>query len=164
MKLFLCLMAVLVLLPNCASAGKPDPAENEFVRIEGADLFTTGGPKEAKGLVLSFLFYVKKPLTLTRVRVEDVTANPPVLLVDDKAPKVKTSKNDKFWTGRAPSHALNAENYPWIFDGRNTKKKFRFTVSSKEVPDMVLQQSAEYDRREKALLIRISGASATNKR
>jgi hypothetical protein len=163
MKVLICLIATLLLLPSRVCAGKPNPAENEYLKIEGADIWTTAGPQGETVLVSSFLFELKKPLTLTRVRVEDVTTNPPVLLVDDKSPKIKNSKNEKFWTGRAPTHPLNAENYPWIFDGRDTRKKFRVTVSSKEAPDMVLEQGAQYDRREKAILVRMSAGAAKNK-
>jgi hypothetical protein len=151
MKVFVCLLVLLTAAPAPMFAGKPKAAENNYIRMEGADFWTLPDKQNGTFLTFSFLFRFKKPLTVTRVRVEDVTEKAPVVLVDDQDPRIKKD----FWTGKASARRLTPENFPWMFDHRNTTKKFRITVWSKEAPEMALEQTAKYDRSEKDLMVRM---------
>src|ERR1044072_2479901 len=86
--LFLALFLVVGLCP----AGQPKPRENKFMKIEVAGLQARALPS-GPGLAQSFMFVLKQPIQVTRVRVEDLTDKQPILLVDDRAPKVRSEEH-----------------------------------------------------------------------
>ena len=111
--LFLALFVVVDLCP----AGQPKPRENKFMKMEVAGLEARPLPS-GPGLAQNFVFVLKQPIQVTRVRVEDLTDKQPILLVDDRAPKVANNR----WTGGNPPPPKHPGNSPWVDDFFNKKK------------------------------------------
>jgi hypothetical protein len=145
--LFLALFVVVDLCP----AGQPKPRENKFMKIEVAGLQARPLPS-GPGLAQIFTFVLKQPIEVTRVRVEDLTDKQPILLVDDRAPKVA----DKRWTGGTRVVPMTPGNFPWVFDDFATKKLYRITVSTQGQGEISLEQPATYDVAIKKMLRRIN--------
>jgi hypothetical protein len=136
-----CLLSITATL----FAGAPRAAENEFVKIESAGLAFHNDPPRGATLGFGFAFQLKRPLTLTQVKIDDITDQPAVVIIDDKNPKLKSG----VWG------PLSKEAFPWMYDLFDTTKIFRLTISSKEQPNIVLQQKTKFSGREKAQLMTI---------
>ena len=74
------------------------------------------------------------------------------MLVDDRAPKVINNQ----WKGDSRVWSMNAEHFPWMFDGSTTKKLFRITVSTKDQGEIMLEQPATFDAKAKKWTIEIA--------
>jgi hypothetical protein len=144
-------IVVLLLVASFVVAGLPRPVENDFLKMESAGLAVTNDPPRGAKLGFGFAFHLKRPLSLTRVKVEDVTDDTPTVVVDDKHPKLK---NDT-WGTQTELHPLTKDNFPWMYDFFDTAKKFRLTISSEGQRDIVLIQKAQFSGREKAQLMTI---------
>ncbi|MEY2562805.1 MAG: hypothetical protein QOH88_998 [Verrucomicrobiota bacterium] len=110
------------------------------MKMEAAGLITSrlrSGPALAYG----FMFLLKQPIQMTRVRVEDITDKQPVLLIDDHTPKIA----DNRWKGNTRAVSMSREEFPWMFDGATTKKLFRITIFTIDQGEIVLEQPATYD-------------------
>lgn len=143
-------LALFVVVDLCL-AGQPRPRENKFMKIELAGL--EGSPlRSGPGLAYLFAFVLKQPVQVTRVRVEDLTDKQPVLLVDDRAPKVTGDR----WSGRTRAQPMTHGNFPWVFDDFHTKKLFRFTVSTRDQGEISLEQPARFDVAIKEVLRKIN--------
>lgn len=149
---FVCLLCMSAAL----LAAAPKGAENEFVRVESAGLAFHTDPPDNASLGFGFAFRLKQPVSLTRVKIEAITERPAVVIIDDKHPKLK---ND-VWSAQAGMQPLSKEAFPWMYDFFDTTKIFRLTISSKEQPDIVLQQKAKFSGREKAQLMTILQAKS----
>jgi hypothetical protein len=145
--LFLALFVVVDLCP----AGLPKPRENKFMKIEVAGLVARPLPS-GPGLTQNFVFDLKQPIQVTRVRVEDLTDKQPILLVDDRAPKVANNR----WTGGTRVVPMTPGNFPWVFDDFVTKKLYRITVSTQGQGEISLEQPATFDVAIKKVLRRIN--------
>jgi hypothetical protein len=145
--LFLALFLVVDLCP----AGQPKPRENKFMKIEVAGLQARALPS-GPGLAQSFMFVLKQPIQVTRVRVEDLTDKQPILLVDDRAPKVA----DNRWTGMTRVVPMTPANFPWVFDDFVTRKLYRITLSTQEQGEISLEQPATFEVAVKKMLRRIN--------
>jgi hypothetical protein len=121
------------------------------MKMEAAGLTTSRLPSGA-ALAYAFMFSLKRPIQMTRIRVEDVTDKQPVLLVDDRAPKIA----DNRWTGDTRAVSMTPKHFPWMFDGSTTKKLFRITVSTKDQGEITLEQPATYDAVAKRWMIQIT--------
>jgi hypothetical protein len=141
----------LLIISPALFAGPPKGAENEFIRVESAGLAFHNDPPRGATLGFGFAFRLKKPLTLTRVKIEDVTDRPVAVVIEDKNPKLKNS----LWFAQAGMQPLTKEGFPWMYDFFDTTKVFRLTISSTEQPDIVLEQKAKFTGREKAQLMTI---------
>src|SRR5437588_1385872 len=89
-------VVVIIALAQACTAGQPKPAENAFIKVEVAGQTIKTAPPHGATLGYAFSFTLKKPLHLTRVRIDDITTNLPIQLVDDKDPELK--KNN-LWAG-----------------------------------------------------------------
>ena len=152
---------VLVALAQACNAGQPKPVENAFIKMEAAGQTMKTDPPNGSTLGYAFSFTLKKPIHLTRVQIDDVTTNPPIQLVDDKDPKLK--KNN-LWAGDSSQIALNPQNFPWMFDGKNSKRVARIVVSSPEAGEFSLNQPMLFDRRTKNFMLRLEQGSHKPKR
>jgi hypothetical protein len=156
MKLVRCLVllgAMLAVSESCL-AHAPEPRENDFFKIENAG-FQADTSKSRPTLKYAFMFLLKKPIKILRVRVEDVSGNPPVLLVDDTTPKISGSR----WRAMTPARPMTPDNFPWMFDASSTRKSFRVTVSTLGQGDIVLVQPTKFYASVKKVIIQISSQS-----
>ena len=151
MKPGILVVAVFVMVGTCL-AGQPRPRENKFMKMEAAGLTMSRLPSGAGALAYGFMFALKQPIKIERVRVEDITDRQPVLLVDDRAPKIAKSR----WTGDSRVRPLTPEHYPWMFDGKTTKKLFRITVTSSDQGEITLEQPATYEASSKRLMLQVA--------
>jgi hypothetical protein len=153
MRLVRCLVllgAMLAVSESCF-AHAPDPRENDFFKIENAG-FQADTSKSRPTLKYAFMFLLKKPIKILRVRVEDVSGNPPVLLVDDTTPKI----SDGRWRAMTSALPMTPDNFPWMFDASDTRKSFRVTVSTLDNGDIVLVQPTKFYAPVKKAIIQIS--------
>jgi len=132
-------------------ARAPDARENDFFKIENAG-FQAVTSKSRPTLKYAFMFLLKKPIKILRVRVEDVSGNPPVLLVDDTTPKISGGR----WRAMTRALPMTPDNYPWMFDASDTRKSFRVTVSTSDRGDIVLVQPTKFYASVKQTIIQIS--------
>ena len=143
----LVLLGILLIAGN-SWAVPPRPRENKFFKMEVAGLNTKrtdAGPALAYG----FMFVLKQPLEITQVRVEDVSEKTPVLLLDDRKPKISNQR----WNGETPARPITPENFPWMFDRRTTKKEFRVTVFALPQGEITLTQPAVFPAEAKKWMI-----------
>ena len=160
MRLVRCLVllgAMLAVSESCF-AHAPEPRENDFFKIENAG-FLANTSKSRPTLKYAFMFLLKKPIKILRVRVEDVSGNPPVLLVDDTTPKISGGQ----WRAMTSARPMTPDNFPWMFDSSDTRKSFRVTVSTPDKGDIVLVQPAKFYASIKKVIIQISRSKKKNK-
>jgi len=93
---------------------------------------------------------------LRSIRVEDVTAGTPVLLVNDQAPQAEANA----WTGYTGAIEPTGSSMPWLFDASPAKRTFRFTITDLNGQDSVLEQTVTYTVKSKKELIKWYGFSA----
>jgi len=104
----------------------------------------------------TFGIKLRLPVQLRSIRIEDVTAGAPVLLVNDQAPQ----ENGNAWTGYTGAIEPSASGLPWLFDNAPAKLTFRFTVTDLNGQDSVLEQTVTYPVKTKKDLIKWYGFSA----
>lgn len=147
----LVLLGAMLAVAESCFAHAPEPRENDFFKIDHAGI---RGERSKSGPTLKyvFMFLLKKSIKVLRVRVEDVSGNPPVLLVDDKTPKISEGR----WRGMTSARPLTPDNYPWMFDASATRKSFRVTVSTRDNGDIVLVQPTKFYASPKKMTIQIT--------
>ena len=104
--------------------GMPLPVEKDGIKVEGAGFMMAEGK-----LVWGFNFTSQKPIT--SVRVEDVSGETPVLLVEDTAPTLK----EGLWSGHGRPIVISRKESPWVFTRGTTTKVFRFTIVISRTPN-----------------------------
>ena len=111
--------------------------------------------RSASGPQLKYIFgfATKKPAQITHVKVEDITEKQPIVLVDDKEPKIEKNR----WSGHSAIMPVTSETTPWMFDKRTTKMIFRITVSTAAADDINLVQPATYSASTKRLMLEMAG-------
>jgi hypothetical protein len=149
-RCFAGIIAILVAAGSCF-AHAPEPSENDFFKIENAG-FQADTSKSRPTLKYAFMFLLKKPIKILRVRVEDVSGNPPVLLVDDTTPKISGGR----WRAMTSALPMTPDNFPWMFESSDTRKSFRVTVSTFENGDIALVQPTKFYAPVKKAIIQIS--------
>lgn len=135
-----------------ATDAGPLPAESGPYKMEVAAFMT--GQDESKQhtfLIFTFGISVQKKGKPTHIRVEDVSDESAVTLVDDKSPKIEK----KYWRGDAAPLMVQESSTPWVFDGKPTIRVFRVTISAKDGPDVVLYQPAWYSAQAKSQIARL---------
>ena len=120
--------------------GGPVPAENERLKIEIAGMVVSAAQDSQPGpaLIWNFSFRVKDGASLGAVAVDDVTADPIAVMVNDNAPVLQNGT----WGGRARPLLINARDLPWLYEPKPTIKVFRFTVRHADGEVSVLHQLA----------------------
>lgn len=144
------IIAILVAAES-SFAHAPEPRENDFFKIENAG-FQADTSKSRPTLKYAFMFVLKKPIKILRVRVEDVSGNPPVLLVDDTTPKISGGR----WHAMTSARPMTPDNFPWMFESSDTKKSFRVTVSTLDQGDLVFVQPTKFYASVKKAIIQLS--------
>lgn len=79
-----------------------------------------------------------KPITLSRITVEDVAGEQPVLLIDDRAPHLEGN----VWKSAAGPLGKDDAKIAWLVSLENTIRVYRFTVETAEGRKIVLHQPA----------------------
>lgn len=100
-------------------------------------------------LVFGFDLSVARRTKPTRIRVEDVTGEKAILLVDDQAPQTDRG----FWSANAAPITVSRDSVPWLFETGPTTKVFRVTISAAKKADIVLYQPSIYAAATKAALV-----------
>jgi hypothetical protein len=150
----LVLVGALLAVAGSCFAHAPEPRENDFFKIETAGLLANRS-KSGNTLAYTFMFLLKKPIKILRVRVEDVSGNQPVLLVDDTTPKISGGR----WRATTSARPLTPDNYPWMFDTSDTRRSYRVTVSTLDNGDIVLVQPTKFYAPVKKVMIQAASQS-----
>jgi hypothetical protein len=149
LKPALLIVSLFVLVETCL-ASSPRPRENKFMKMDAAGI-TTSRLSSGPALAYVFMFSLKQPIKMTRVRVDDLTNKPPVLLIDDRKPKVTNNQ----WQGVTQASSMT-QSFPWMFDSSTTKKVFRITVFAEGQGEIVLKQPASYDAKTKKGMLQLT--------
>ena len=115
------------------------------VQIRGATF--TRGPEQK--ILYAFAFTDSRRRGLRQVRVEDVSDDKAVLLVDDAQPK---SESDGTWHGVAEPLEFKDPRMSWIMTISNTLRVFRFTLTFSDGQTLVLHQGTFYSPAMKSLV------------
>lgn len=94
------------------------------MRAKGIETNVTGIIISAGKLVPTFGFDINSKKKPVNVRVEDVTGNEAILLVEDPNPVIELAQ----WKGNSAPKELTAAGVPWLFTAGDTLTVFRFTV------------------------------------
>ena len=115
------------------------PAENDRVVIPDAGLQTVNldGNYYVRW---SFSIRPKQAAELSAIRIEDVTAPAPLLLVNDVAPQQEGGK----WTENAGLMELSSTNVRWLSEPNPTVRVFKFTFNEVDGRSYVLYQGVLY--------------------
>ena len=110
--------------------------------------------RSASGPQLKYIFgfATKKPAQITHVKVEDITEKQPIVLVDDKEPKIEKNR----WSGHSAITPITSQKTPWMFDNRTTKMIFRITVSTEESGDKEVVQPATYPASSEQMMLQMA--------
>lgn len=119
-------------------------------RAEGMETLIPRYEPDAKEhrLQIGFAFAVKGTPPIKHVRVEDMSEDKPILLVDDAAPQVKSG----IWIGRTERYTADAPELHWITYLDDSFKVYRFTVTLEDGRTVVLHQGFMVARFMKAAL------------
>ena len=115
--------------------GSPERAKKGNVTIMHAGLVPSGTP-ETKALNYLFGLEDRSPKPPTEVRVEDVTEDHAVLMVEDKNPTLKQN----FWSATSKLYSGSDPEMEWISHLDNSMRVFRFTITSADGTKTVLDQ------------------------
>ena len=98
-------------------------AENERLVVDEAGLTTYR--TEGKNFVRwQFAILPKREIALRLVRIEDVTGDNPVLVLEDRAPQI----DEKRWSHQSDLIRANIRSIPWLFEFGRTTRILRITV------------------------------------
>ena len=156
MKFSLSTIAMLVMCGLCFGS-QPRPRENDLFKMEVAGFLVT---RSASGPQLKYIFgfATKKPVQITHVKVEDITEKQPIVLVDDKEPKIEKNR----WSGHSAIMPVTSETTLWMFDKRTTKMIFRITASTAESGDKEVVQPATYPASSKQMMLQMASKPKKN--
>ena len=119
----------------------PFPAEDARVKVEVAGILVRfREDRKEPQLVWNFSFRAKVSQLLSGVKVDDVTEDPVVGLVNDSHPTLK----ENLWSGTAQPITINKETVPWLYDSKPMIKVFRFTIAYQDGNESILHQLAYY--------------------
>jgi hypothetical protein len=162
--------SLAVLLAGCATSEYTyttrlaDGQRMTFQMVKGrvepgrSDGFETLIPRfdpdpKAKRLQMGFAFSADGAPPFKHVRVEDMSEEKPILLVDDAAPHLKSG----VWIGRSPSFAADAPEVHWVTYLDDSFKVYRFTITLNDGRTIVLHQGFMVAGFMKAMLRQVLG-------
>ena len=120
------------------SGGNPVNAENGDVRVEKSNLILDSKTKQGS-YVFAFLQKNRRDQP-ARVKVEDVTDDTAVTLVDDRTPRLA----DGHWQWKGEPMTFDATNAKWLFEIENSVRVYRFTIETANGNEWILYQAATY--------------------
>lgn len=111
-------------------------AENERFVVDEAGLTTyrTGGKNFVRW---QFAIMPKRETAPQEVKIEDVTNDNPVLILEDRAPRI----DERRWSRQSDLIRANTQSIPWLFEFVRTTRVFRITVRETNGKTSVLYQA-----------------------
>jgi hypothetical protein len=111
-------------------------AENGRFVIDEAGLTTYR--TEGKNFVRwQFAIMPKRETALRVVRIEDVTDDSPILVLEDRAPRI----DERRWSRQSALIRANPRSIPWLFEFGRTTRVFRITVRETNGKTSILYQA-----------------------
>jgi hypothetical protein len=111
-------------------------AENEHFVVDEAGLTTYR--TEGKNFVRwQFAILPKQESAIRLVRIEDVTGDKPVLILEDRAPRI----DERRWSRQSDLIRADTRSIPWLFEFGRTIRVFRITVRDSNSKASVLYQA-----------------------
>jgi len=111
-------------------------AENERFVVDEAGLTTYR--TEGKNFVRwQFAIMPKRDSALQEVKIEDVTNDKPVFILEDRAPRI----DERRWSRQSDLIRGNTQSIPWLFEFVRTTRVFRITVRETNGKTSVLYQA-----------------------
>jgi hypothetical protein len=111
-------------------------AENERFVVDEAGLTTYR--TEGKNFVRwQFAIMPKQETALRMVRIEDVTDDSPILVLEDRAPGI----DERRWSRQSDLVRANPRLIPWLFEFERTTRVFRITVRETNGKTSILYQA-----------------------
>jgi hypothetical protein len=111
-------------------------AENERFVVDEAGLTTYR--TEGKNFVRwQFAIMPKRETALRVVRIEDVSDNSPVLVLEDRAPRI----DERRWSRQSDLVHADTRSIPWLFEFGRTTRVFRISVRETNGKTSVLYQA-----------------------
>ena len=111
-------------------------AENERFVLDEAGLTTYR--TEGKNFVRwQFAIMPKEETALRLVRIEDVTNDRPVLILEDRAPQI----DERRWSRQSDLIRANTRSIPWLFEFGRTTRVFRIKVRETNGKTSILYQA-----------------------
>ncbi len=114
--------------------------EEDGVKINIASL-TPATEKNEKKLLYAFMFTDSRKRALRSVKVEDVSDETPVVLVNDAAPKLTDAGE---WRGSTEAFDLADPRVAWLVTIQNSVRVARFTLTFADGKTLVLLQGTLY--------------------
>lgn len=115
--------------------GGPAPAKEGPIQVELA-LFLPATEKDQKGIRYQFALTDRSPTPPRSIRVEDVTDDHTVLLVEDRQPQLKDGR----WLQRSAFIPGTDPSLSWLQYVDDAMRVFRFTVETADGRQVVLYQ------------------------
>lgn len=116
--------------------GAPERAKKDGIQILQAILLPGGG-KEKKQAVYMFSFVDTSGVKPTAVRVEDVSDEQPMVLLEDNAPKLNA---EGVWVNEPRLMEPTDPAIKWVSYVGETFRVFRFTITKPDGREVVLHQ------------------------
>jgi hypothetical protein len=111
-------------------------AENERLVVDEAGLTTYR--TEGKNFVRwQFAILPKRESGIRLVRIEDVTGDRPVLILEDRDPQI----DERRWSHQSPLIRANPRSIPWLFEFGRTTRVFRIVVRETNGKTSILYQA-----------------------
>jgi hypothetical protein len=121
-----------------------EPAREDGLEVDFASCTLNNDKK----LIYGFHLSDSRGRALRRIRVEDVSDDTPILLVDDAQPALK----DKKWLGGSKPFEPGDPAVAWVSTITNSLRVFRFTVTLPDGRDVVLLQGSMFLNPMKAVI------------
>jgi hypothetical protein len=118
--------------------------ENDRLVVDEAGLTTYR--TEGKNFVRwQFAIMPKEQTALRLVRIEDVTDDRPVLILEDRAPRI----DERRWSRQSNLIRANTRSIPWLFEFGRTTRVFRITVRETNGRTSILYQAVLFTSKAK---------------
>jgi hypothetical protein len=88
---------------------------------------------------------VKQPTPLADIRIEEVSGTAPVLILEDRQPRL----DHTYWTKQSALIRANPQALPWLYRPETTLRIFRVTVTDISGRTSVLYQPANFNHKAK---------------
>lgn len=117
--------------------------DDRYVVTEsGLTTFRRGGRNFVRW---QFSIRVKQPTPLANITVEEVSGNVPVLVLEDRQPRV----DHTYWAKQSALILANPQALPWLYNPETTLRIFRVTITDVSGRTSVLYQPASFNRKAK---------------
>ncbi|HZZ58948.1 MAG TPA: hypothetical protein VFE31_14035 [Opitutaceae bacterium] len=113
-------------------------AENDDLRVTDATLIADF---KVRLCCYAFGFQEKHPFGLRRVMVEDVTDDQPVVMIDDRHPRLV---GNHYWRAVTPRFTPTPDNIHWLMEVDYNMRIYRFTIVKDDGQTEVLYDGQDY--------------------